>query len=266
MNHYPGLEQMLPAGTSSPPRVSIITAVYNANQYLDACIQSVLNQTYKNFEFIIIDGGSTDGTVDTIKKNQQHLSYWISERDKGIYDAWNKGLAAAKGDWLLFVGADDLLYPHALQSYIDHIDQHARQDLEFVSSRIELVNDDLSPIRTVGERWTWKRFRIDMITWHVGCFHSRRLFDTYGVFDPKYKICGDYELLLRPKDRLIASFVDKPTVRMRMGGVSSVQLFGAIDETYEAKVRHGVFSPMSGYLLRIIRKTKVTVNQFLGRG
>jgi glycosyltransferase involved in cell wall biosynthesis len=262
MHPSPGFTQDTSA--KKRPLVSVITAVYNANEYLAACIESILKQSFQDFEYILIDGGSTDGTVDVIKSYQQHFSYWISEPDRGIYDAWNKGLAVAKGDWIVFVGADDVLYPTALQAYVEHIENHpAKKELEFISSRIELVNDDLSPIRTVGEPWSWQRFRVDMITWHVGCFHSRRLFEKYGQFDPKYKICGDYELLLRPKEKLVTSFVNQPTVQMRMSGVSSLRLFAAIDETYEAKVRLGVFSPFQGYLLRMIRKTKVTIKKLL---
>jgi glycosyltransferase involved in cell wall biosynthesis len=248
------------------PKVTIITAVYNADKYIRDCILNVLSQSYKNFDYIIIDGGSTDNTVNIIREYAEALTYWVSEPDKGIYDAWNKGVKIAKGDWIAFIGADDLLLPEALQNYIDHISQHPRQhELEFVSSQIELVKDDLSPIRTVGTPWSWNLFKNDMVTWHVGSFHSKQLFNKYGLFDTSYKVCGDYELLLRPKENLITSYVPKLTVKMRVGGVSSVRLYQAIEETYNAKMNNGLLSPTQAHLKIVIDKARVMVRRLLGR-
>jgi glycosyltransferase involved in cell wall biosynthesis len=92
---------------NSEPLISIITISYNAVNLIDRTISSVINQSYKNVEYIIIDGGSTDGTIDIIKKNKENLVYWVSEHDKGIYDAMNKGLRKAKGRWVNFMNAGD---------------------------------------------------------------------------------------------------------------------------------------------------------------
>ena len=92
-----------------PPLISIITVVFNEKELIEQTILSVINQTYSNIEFIIIDGGSTDGTIDVINKYRKNIAYWKSEPDKGIYDAMNKGIDAAKGDWLYFLGAGDIL-------------------------------------------------------------------------------------------------------------------------------------------------------------
>lgn len=244
--------------STNQPLVSLIIAVYNAEKHIEQCILSILSQSYRNFEFIIIDGASTDGSIAIIEEYQKELTYWISEPDNGIYDAWNKGLTVAKGDWIAFVGADDVLYPNAFQSYINHINAQSNcNELEFVSSLIELVCEDLSPIRTVGGQWEWNKFRVGMITWHVGCFHSRRLFDTYGMFDCSYKVSGDYELLLRPQERLIASFVPIILARMRTGGVSSRRLWKAIDETYRAKVANTGFSKWKALVLRLVDRLRV---------
>jgi glycosyltransferase involved in cell wall biosynthesis len=91
-------------------KLSVVTVVFNGINTLEETILSVLNQTYKDVEYIIIDGGSTDGTVELIEKYKGRLGYWISEPDKGIYDAMNKALSVAKGDWLIFLGADDVFY------------------------------------------------------------------------------------------------------------------------------------------------------------
>jgi glycosyltransferase involved in cell wall biosynthesis len=247
------------------PQVTVITAVYNAEKYLNKCILSVLAQSYKNFEYIIIDGGSTDETLNIIKQHQHQLTYWSSEPDKGIYDAWNKGLANAKGNWITFVGADDQLFPDALQIYMQYITQHPRQnELEFVSSLIELVDENLSPIRVVGNAWVWEHFKHEMITWHVGAFHSKRLFLKYGIFDDTYKISGDYELLLRPKDQLVASFIDQITVKMRIGGMSNIRLFKASEETYRAKIKNGILSKTRGETLKIIDILRLSFRKLTG--
>jgi len=94
---------------TSFPKISIITVVWNAKQVLEQTILSVINQSYKNIEYIVIDGGSNDGTLDILKEYNHAISYWKSEPDKGIYDAMNKGITAATGDWVVFVGAGDLL-------------------------------------------------------------------------------------------------------------------------------------------------------------
>src|SRR3990172_6849742 len=92
------------------PLISIIVAVYNGKATLQQCIDSVAQQTYPNKELVIIDGGSNDGTVELLEKNRSKFSYWISEPDRGIYNAWNKGLVQAHGEWVCFLGADDYLW------------------------------------------------------------------------------------------------------------------------------------------------------------
>ena len=95
---------------NSTPLISVVIAVYNGKATLQQCLDSVTQQTYSHVELIVIDGGSTDGTVDLIRANAQKIAYWISEPDRGIYNAWNKALAQAKGDWICFLGADDYLW------------------------------------------------------------------------------------------------------------------------------------------------------------
>lgn len=91
------------------PKISIVTVVYNGELTLESTILSVVNQDYQDTEFIVIDGGSTDSTIDIIKKYESNITHWVSESDKGIYDAMNKGLQLATGDWLIFIGCDDLV-------------------------------------------------------------------------------------------------------------------------------------------------------------
>ena len=246
-------------------KVSIITAVFNARTHLRECISSVLDQNYDNIEYIIIDGGSTDGSVNIIKEFDSKLTYWVSESDRGIYDAWNKGLAKSSGDWIAFIGADDVLLPNAVETYVKHICNHNLQEqLEFVSSKIQLVEEDLSFIKLVGEEWKWDLFKKRMNTWHVGMFHSKKLFKKYGLFDSSYKISGDYELLLRPKDQLITSFIEHTTVMMRVGGISDVNLIKASEETYRAKIKNKVLSLGKGNFLRLFDRFRLLVRLATG--
>lgn len=100
------------------PLISIITVVFNGEKYLEETIKSVINQTYENVEYIIIDGGSSDGTLDIIKKYEERIDYWVSEKDKGIYDAMNKGIDVASGEWLNFMNAGDKLNGKEILKYV----------------------------------------------------------------------------------------------------------------------------------------------------
>jgi len=100
------------------PLITVITVVYNGEKYLEQTIQSVINQTYPNVEYIIIDGGSTDGTIDLIKKYEDYIDYWVSEKDKGIYDAMNKGIEISFGNWLYFLNCNDLFLENNILSKV----------------------------------------------------------------------------------------------------------------------------------------------------
>ncbi len=211
-------------------KISIITATFNSNKTLEQSIRSVISQNYKNFEYIIIDGGSTDGTKELIKKYKSHLSYTVSENDEGIYDAWNKGINKATGEWVMFLGADDFLVPDALQSYIDFIEEQDTKSVLYISSKVNLLSQTGKITRTYGWPWEWKTFkRVNLIA-HPGSLQSMSLFKNYGKYDVSYKIVGDYELLLRPKEKLNGLFLNKITANVTEGGASS-----KIETFYELK-------------------------------
>ncbi|GFE57774.1 glycosyltransferase family 2 protein [Geobacter sp. AOG1] len=219
------------------PLVTVIIAVFNGEKYIAEAINSITNQTYADIELIVIDGDSKDSTVDILRAHSEHIAYWVSEPDSGIYDAWNKGLAVANGEWIAFLGCDDLYYPTAIKDYVEYIALHKNEDLDFVSSRIELVSSDLQPIKVVGEKWSWEFFRKNMIVAHPGSLHNRKYFSKYGIFDPTYRMAGDYELLLRAHEGLAAGFLDNITVMMRVGGASTD--LAVFKENYRAKTVSG---------------------------
>lgn len=227
------------------PKFTVIIATYNCYGTLEKSLDSFFQQKYENKELVIIDGGSADGTLDIIKNHANKLAYWVSEPDKGVYDAWNKGLKKASGDWISFLGADDIYLPNALESYSNFIQKYSDRSFDHISSLSNLVKDN-KIIRVVGSPWIWKSFKRSMTVAHVGSLHSKYYFKKYGVFDDTYKISGDYEILLRAKESLKAGFLNIATVNMGFGGISdSISVF---DETMRAKINTGGRSPLLCYL------------------
>lgn len=228
------LKGVLAKGNGEFPLVTVITAVYNAEVFLEKCLESVIHQDYPNVEHIVIDGASQDGTLDILRKYEDRIALWISEPDTGVYDAWNKGLDHASGEWISFLGADDEYLPGAISAYMNLARQNPAA--EYLSSPIRFVHPD-GFSRTYGGPWMWPRFSRVMCSIHVGSMHSSRLFDQYGRFDTSYRITGDYEFLLRPRASLHSAFLPVLTVNMRVGGVSDST--AALHEAYRAKVQTG---------------------------
>jgi glycosyltransferase involved in cell wall biosynthesis len=201
------------------PLISIITATYNSENDIERCINSVLNQTYTDIEYIIVDGASKDATVDIIKKYDNRDIKWISEPDTGVYDAWNKGIDLAKGTWIAFIGSDDLLYPDAMQNYVDHLN-NGTHEVDFISSRVHVVNKNGIILRTLGWAWNWKTSRRENNIAHPGALHSKKLLIESHKYNTEYKIVGDYELMLRAGPDLKTDFMDIVTLKMQIGGLS----------------------------------------------
>lgn len=221
------------------PLLSIITATYNSEKTLEETIQSVLNQGYTNYEYILIDGKSKDGTLKIIQKyevqfKERNIKYtWRSEKDSGIYNAWNKGLQLAKGKWISFLGSDDIYLENALEKYVDKISQN--QDVDFIHSKVKLIDRDKIKF-IISDKWIWKNFKREMKIAHVGSFHNSNYYEKYGNYNENYKIVGDYELLLRAQDNLKTIFIDDFTAEMKDGGVSNQNIFVAFKEVRRAKI------------------------------
>lgn len=222
-------------GRNGFPLVTLITSVWNGVDSIETAIESILSQGYPNIEYIIIDGGSTDGTLDIIKKYSDKVDYWISEKDTGIYNAWNKGLGISKGEWIGFIGADDVCMPNAIQKMVESI-LRSEHDLEYLSGRSNIVCDG-KLIRVTGEKWQWKKFKHYVCTAQAGALHSRKLYNTVGFYDENFKIVGDYELLLRRGEYLKTAFIPDITVSFAIGGISNNN-YKVIEETYRAKSMH----------------------------
>lgn len=219
-------------------KVSIITSTYNAEDTIEDCIKSVLAQTYKNIEYIIIDGGSKDKTIAIVKSYADRFEgrlKWISEKDSGIYDAWNKGIRLSSGSWVSFLGGDDMLEDNAIKLYVDVINN--KPGINFVSSKILFVKKDLRPLRIIGQPWSSRMKSINCVA-HVGSMHAKSLFDAKGLYNSKYRISSDYDFFLRCLDIIKPEFIPVVTAKVREGGISGRQIFKVANETLEIKLKN----------------------------
>ncbi len=256
---------------SACPRISVIVAAFNASSTIEACFDSVLGQDHTALELIVVDGGSTDGTVDIIARLAGRLAWWTSEPDDGVYDAWNKALSRVTGDWVIFLGADDAFdSPRVLAAMAPHLADAAGR-YRVVYAGVDVVADDGSLIRRVGDPWRIARpeFRERMAIPHQGVFHHRSLFATIGVFDATYRITGDYELLLRELLEHDALFVPGLVVtRMGAGGLSDNPRTMArhVRETHRARYEHGLVGTPDWRSFEVFRATThARLTQWFGR-
>ncbi|MFP4526918.1 MAG: glycosyltransferase family 2 protein [Candidatus Kapaibacterium sp.] len=207
------------------PKISIITVVYNGEEHIEECIRSVLDQTYDNIEYIIIDGGSTDGTLAIAARYTDRIDKIVSEPDEGIYDAMNKGIGHATGDIVGFIHSDDYYStPRAIEMIADR----------FISTLADCVYAEMEYIRrTAGQKkviryWKALPFRTGIMKtgWFPATptfFARRRHYINYGGFNTELNISADFELILRFCDiiGLRAAFVPKVIIHMRYGGESN---------------------------------------------
>ena len=235
------------------PTISIIVATMNAAATLEECILSVREQTYQARELIVIDGGSTDATLRIVQSYATEISHWESGPDKGIYDAWNKGLAHAKGDWVCFLGADDKFWvKDSLERFAPHLEK-AYPTHRLVYGALAVLDPDGSLSYLLEYPWPKLRkfWPHEMLMPHCGTLHHRSIFEEHGNFDDSFKIGGDYDLLLREiKHRSPLHVPDLVQAGWREGGVSSKpgNLIRVIAENRRAVRKNGYRYPLSRFL------------------
>ena len=241
-----------------PKLISIIIATYNSEQTIAKCLDSIIAQKCDSVELIVVDGNSTDHTMEVLRTAEPDIDHLVSETDEGIYDAWNKGLSLAEGSWIMFVGSDDELRPDCIKKYRQHIEVDS--DYDYISGRIMLINKKGNELREFGQSYDWDVFKRRMSLAHVSSLHNRRLYENYGSYDISYKICGDYELLLRPKENLKAKFVDHLFANMATGGISFGS-FDALREARNAKLLHEVNKPSVIWFRYFLSVIKLVFNR-----
>ena len=208
-------------------KVSIITVTYNSEKYLKDCIDSVIIQNYPDIEHIIVDGGSTDGTVDIIKSYGNKVSQWLSEKDSGMYDALNKGMKMATGEIIGILNSDDMLYsPNGIREIVK----------SFKDNQVDSVYGDLAYVEQEETRRVlryWKGFQYKRLRFLFGwmpahpTFYVRKeIIDQLGGYETHYFSACDYEFMLRYlyKHRISSYYLPKLVVKMRVGGASNVTM------------------------------------------
>ncbi len=217
-------------------KISIISVVLNNKDFIEDCIKSVLCQTYNNIEYIIIDGGSTDGTVDIIRKYEKKISRWVSEPDRGIYDAMNKGIRMATGDVVGLLNADDIYYNTDVLKDI----AACMSDIKIDACYSDLVYVDPKNVNRIIRYWKscsfiLGNFRQAWVPPHPTFFVRKRVYDQYGVFDLRYRLAADFELMARFLENhgIQAVYVPKIFVKMRVGGATNKSIVNIIKQNCE---------------------------------
>lgn len=210
-------------------KISIITVCLNRVSTIEKAIQSVINQNYSETEYIIIDGGSVDGTVDIIKRYEPHFAYWVSESDEGIYDAMNKGVAKATGDIVAFLNSDDWYEDNAFIRVTDYFEHYHPMIL---SGKMNTLQKGRWKKNVLEFDTKDENIRIGMNCRHPATFAKKELFDRFGGFDTQYKIAADYDWMLRMYDEGIRILkVDDVFTNFSSKGISSTNLEVTIRES-----------------------------------
>jgi len=239
--------------------VTIIVAVLNEKDTLSHLLDSIKKQVWSQIEVIIMDGGSVDGTVELIKAREQDITYWSSGDDSGIYHAWNRALSRASGDYLCFLGADDLwANPDSL---LQLMTLTGRQP-DLVASRFKMHSGTPDQFIESGSNWSWAGICQTMNLSHRGLLHHHRLFSKFGKFDETYKIAGDYEFLLRCGNDLCAEYYDEVTVIAGSSGISMTKPFESLWERYRAQRTHKSISWPASVSLFINEYYQIKVGKF----
>lgn len=207
--------------------ISIITATFNSAKTLKDTIQSVLRQTNKDFEYLIIDGGSTDETIDIVKSYESEFSgrlKWVSEKDQGIYDAMNKGIKMASGDVVGILNSDDYFTSDDILQTVDNA--FKSHEIDAIYGDIHFIRDGAPDkcVRYYSSRMFspfWLRF--GFIPAHPSFYCKREVFEKAGLYSLDYKIGADYEMMVRlfKKYRIKSLYINKDFVTMRTGGASN---------------------------------------------
>ena len=236
--------------------ISIIIATKNCAEELRRCLDSIRVQSTRNFQIVISDGASSDGTVDVIKANLDIVDHWFSEKDTGVYAAWNRALQHARGEWLYFLGGDDQFYGPDTLANVSRLLALQTQETVIAYGNVAYPRPDGSE-KIVGDSWDiaieW--LAIKMPIPHQGAFHRAKVFSRDPPFCEDYFVAGDYELLLYANS--MGNIVSLPNIivaKQGLAGMSSLRKnrLRVIREYRKAQVAHGL--PISlGWVLMYLK-------------
>ena len=215
-------------------KLSVITINYNNAEGLEKTLKSVINQTFINYEYIIIDGGSSDNSVEVIEKYKSNIAYFISEKDKGIYDAMNKGIAIAKGEYCLFLNSGDYL-----------VDSYVFQKIFAANFSDDIIYGNMKVDWNNGKVTTEKMPRVISLShmfrdtiWHPVSFIKKSLFDVYGLYNLSYSMVADYEFFFRTviKHKVSTHHIAMPVAVFVFDGLSSKEANKRVERDERLKV------------------------------
>lgn len=258
---------------TNKPLVSIVTVVYNGEKHLEQAIRSVLNQTYDNIEYLVVDGKSTDGTLDIIRQYEDRISFWISEADRGIFDAMNKGIRKASGEFIGILNADDWYEEHTVEAVADKmVDLGSHTEEAVVYCDYYHYDEEFNPLAKV-KKYSTMNYRTGMSISHQAMFVGRSVYEKIGLYNLDYRLASDYDFFLR-MIRANIEFVklDIHGVNIRIGGQSTVKLGESVRETSRIVRRYyGVLSrPYLIFLITnrfpsLLGRLKLLLYKYAGR-
>ena len=220
------------------PLITIITVVLNNEKYLEECILSLHNQNCENYEHIIIDGGSSDGTINIVKKYEDKIDYWCSEKDKGIYDAFNKGMQLAKGEYIGFLNSDDYYSHNTLELLNDYIKKYPKKD--FIFGAVKKHWGVLYGYKPYKIHWSWGFYS----SHSTGFFIKTESAKIIGPYNLKYKYSSDYDyffrMIVKKKLQGIGTKKNELFGTFRRGGYSSsIKFYDHFKEEIQIRLDNG---------------------------
>ena len=248
-------------------KISIITVCFNEQKNISETIESVLSQNYKDIEYILIDGGSSDGSLETINSYSSDIDYLISEPDNGIYNAINKGLLKVTGDIVGLLHAGDLFYDNNVISNVVSCFKQCDSDLIYGHSVV--YSEDRKKIirKNVSPKYKDNLMKFGWFPSHQSIYLKSSVFDQCGDYNEDYKIAADYEFLLRVLlvHKLKAKRLDMFLLKFHLGGVSSKNIMSVVESNYECFIawkNNNLTIPFYTLPLKIIKKIIQIIFQF----
>lgn len=238
------------------PKISVITVVYNGQDLLEGTILSVINQTYSNIEYLIIDGKSKDKTVDIIRQYENYISNWISESDKGLYDAMNKGLKLATGDFVLFMNAGDQF---SNEDVLETVFSKYEEQIDVLYGEVMMVDENREPIGTRTEittrklpnQLTWQSMKLGMVVCHQAFIPRRKLCPLYMENNLSADINWVIEILKKSRKNMNCGIV---IADFLVGGVSKQRHHQSLKDRYSVLQKHfGIIPNFFNHILILIR-------------
>lgn len=238
------------------PVLTIITVNLNNASGLRKTIESVICQTFADYEYLIIDGGSTDGSVEVIKEYAERFTYWVSEPDCGIYDAMNKGVKYTHGEWIIFMNSGDVFCQKNVLTDIFSINSYNDTDIIYGNTIVKDINTTIKPSAIIN-----KNFFFFNTICHQSLFLRRNIFDQIGYHSLHYKIISDREFLLRAAIKYVNfKYVDVDICIWESQGFSSKNIHLIKDE--ESEMRNIHFNVLEIFLLKVMKKISNLKNKF----